>query len=151
MHIHKKDGVEHIRWSGNNKPWMNKSNFVRALKYVFVCTKTGTVHHCTEECCLEPVPNDDHTLACPVSGVQWNNETEVVRSWKLTSKCVPTIISDKRDPNMFSRTKDGRVLNKTLNIKDESCKREVHKTLVLLVCCIDESAKSWKNSIMVVN
>ena len=134
VHIHKKDGVEHIRWSGNNKPWMNKSNFVRALKYVFVCKKTGTVHHCTEECCLEPVPNDDHTLACPVSGVQWNNETEVVRSWKLTSKCVPTIISDKRDPNMFSRTKDGRVLNKTLNIKDESCKREVHKTLVLLVC-----------------
>lgn len=134
VHIHKKDGVEHIRWSGNNKPWMNKSNFVRALKYVFICKKTGTVHHCTEECCLEPVPNDDHTLACPVSGVQWNNETEVVRSWKLTSKCVPTIVSDKRDPNMYSRTKDGKVLNKTLNIKDESCRREVHRTLVLLVC-----------------
>ena len=124
VHIHKKDGLEHIRWSGNNKPWMNKSNFVRALKYVFVCRNTGTVHHCTEECALEPVPNDDHTLACPVSGVQWNNETEVVRSWKLTSKCVPTIVSDKRDPNMYSRTKDGRVLNRTLNIKDESCKRE---------------------------
>ena len=134
VHIHKKDGVECIRWSGNNKPWMNKSNFVRALKYVSICKKTGTVHHCTEECCLEPVPNDDHTLACPVSGVQWNNETEVVRSWKLTSKCVPTIVSDKRDPNMYSRTKDGRVLNRTLNIKDESCKREVHRTLVLLVC-----------------
>ena len=134
VHIHKKDDVEHIRWSGNNKPWMNKSNYVRALKYVFICKKTGTVHHCTEECCLEPVPNDDHTLACPVSGVQWNNETEVVRSWKLTSKCVPTIVSDKRDPNMYSRTKDGKVLNKTLNIKDESCRREVHRTLVLLVC-----------------
>jgi len=134
VHIHKKDGVEHIRWSGNNKPWMDKSNFVRALKYVFICKKTGSVHHCTDECSLEPVPNDDRTLACPVSGVQWNNETEVVRSWKLTSKCVPTIISDKRDPNMYSRTHDGRVLNKTLNIKDESCKREVQRTLVLLVC-----------------
>lgn len=134
VHVHKKDGLEHIRWSGNNKSWMNKGNFVRALKYVFICKKSGTVHHCTEECNLEPVPNDDHTLACPVSGVQWNNETEVVRSWKLTSKCVPTIVSDKRDPNMFSRTKDGKVTNITLNIKDESCKREVQRTLVLLVC-----------------
>ena len=134
VHIHNKNGVGHIRWSGNNKLWMNKSNFVRGLKYVFICKKTGTVHHCTDECCLEPVPNDDHTLACPVSGVQWNNETEVVRSWKLTSKCVPTIISDKRDPNMYSRTQDGRVLNRTLNIKDESCKREVHRALMLLVC-----------------
>lgn len=134
VHIHEKEGLEHIRWSGNNQPWMNKSNFVRALKYVSICKESGTVHHCTEECCLEPVPNDDHTLACPVSGVQWNNETEVVRSWKLTSKCVPTIVSDKRDPNMYSRTEDGRVLNNTLNIKDESCKREVLRTLVLLVC-----------------
>ena len=134
VHMHKKDDTVHIRWSGNNQPWMRKQNFVRALKYVFICKKTGTVHHCTEECSLEPVPNDDHTLACPVSGVQWNNETEVVRSWKLTSKCVPTIVSDKRDPNMFSRTKDGIVLNTTLNIKDESCKREVYRTLFLLVC-----------------
>ena len=76
VHIHKKDGIEHIRWSGNNKPWMCKDTFVRGLKYVFICKKTGTIHHCTEECSLEPVPNDDHTLACPVSGVQWNNETE---------------------------------------------------------------------------
>ena len=134
VHIHEKDGVQHIRWSGNNKAWMNKNNFVRALKYVFVCTQTHTVHHCTETCCLDPVPNDDHTLACPVSGVQWNNETEVVRSWKLTSKCIPTIVSDKRDPNMFSRNKDGTVTNATLNIKDESCKRQVQKTLKLLVC-----------------
>lgn len=134
VHIHKKDGTEHIRWSGNNQSWMDQSTFSRGLKYVFICKKTGTVHHCTNECALEAVPNDDHTLACPVSGVQWNNETEVVRSWKLTSKCVPTIICDKRDPNMYSRTKDGMVSAQTLNIKDESCKREVHRTLVLLVC-----------------
>ena len=101
VHIHEKDG-QHIRWAGNNQPWMTKKTFVRALQYVFVCKETRTVHHCTESCALEPVANDDHTLACPVSGVQWNNETEVVRSWKLTSKCIPTIISDKRDPNMFN-------------------------------------------------
>lgn len=133
VHIHEKDG-EHIRWAGNNKPWMNKSTFKRALQYVFVCQSSRTVHHCTRNCNLEPIPNNDHTLVCPVSGVQWDNETEVVRSWKLTSKCVPCIVSDKRDPNMFSRDDDGNVSSVTLNIKDESCKRTVHKILQLLVC-----------------
>ena len=133
VHVHEKDG-EHIRWAGNNQPWMNKSTFKRSLKYVFVCQSSRTVHHCTRECTLEPVPNNDHTLVCPVSGVQWDNETEVVRSWKLTSKCVPCIVSDKRDPNMYSRDVDGNVISDTLNIKDESCKRTVHKILRLLVC-----------------
>ena len=133
VHVHEKDG-QHIRWSGNNQPWMCKDTFVRALRYVYVCHETRTVHHCTRECALEPVPNDDHTLVCPVSGVQWDNETEVVRSWKLTSKCVPSIVSDKRDPNMYSRDADGVVQSRTLNIKDESCRRSVHKTLHLLVC-----------------
>ena len=132
VHVHEKDGY-HIRWSRNNKPWMNKKTFRRALQYVYVCLDTNTVHHCTENCALEPVANDDHTLACPISGVQWNNETEVVRSWKLTSKCVPTITSDKRDPNMYSRNEDGTVRSATLNIKNESCKREVKKFLHLFV------------------
>jgi len=112
---------------------MNKANFCRALQYVYVCESTGTVHHCTEHCPLEPVANDDHTLVCPVSGVQWNNESEVVRSWKLTSKCVPTITADKRDPNMYSRAEDGTVNAGTLNIKNEECKREVKKFLELFV------------------
>ena len=133
VHIHERDGL-HIRWSGNNKPWMNKKTFKRALQYVFICQKTNTIHHCTENCSLEPIPNDDFTLVCPVSGVQWNNETETVRSWKLTSKCVPTITSDKRDPNMYSRGEDGHVSRQTLNIKDESCKRQVRKFLQMLVC-----------------
>ena len=133
VHVHENNGL-HIRWSGNNQPWMNKSTFRRGLNYVFLCTKTNTIHHCTENCTLEPVPNDDFTLVCPVSGVQWNNETETVRSWKLTSKCVPTITSDKRDPNMFSRDSDGQVTRQTLNIKDESCKRKVKKFLKMLVC-----------------
>ena len=132
VHIHEKNGL-HIRWSGNNQPWMNKSTFRRALQYVYICEDTGTVHHCTEECALEPIANDDHTLVCPVSGVQWNNESEVVRSWKLTSKCVPTITADKRDPNMYSRAADGTVGSSTLNIKNEECKREVKKFLELFV------------------
>ena len=133
VHVHYRDG-EHIRWSGNNQPWMCKDNFVRAIPYVYVCHSSRTVHHCTRECQLEPVSNNDHTLVCPVSGVQWDNETEVVRSWKLTSKCVPSIVSDKRDPNMYSRDMHGNVTSATLNIKDESCKRTVHKILHLLVC-----------------
>lgn len=133
IHIHERDG-EHIRWSGNNQKWMNRSNFKRALKYVYLCTDTNTIHHCTSSCALTPVPNEDHVLVCPVSGVQWNDNTEVVRSWKLTSKCMPVITSDKRDPNMYSRDKDGVVLSKTLNIKEESCKREVANVLDLLVC-----------------
>ena len=72
-------------------------------------------------------------LVCPISGVQWNNESEVVRSWKLTSKCVPTITGDKRDPNMYSRAADGSVASGTLNIKNEECKREVRKYLGLFV------------------
>ena len=133
VHVHEKDG-QHIRWSGNNQPWMCKATFVRSLRYVYVCHKTRTIHHCTRECALEPVPNDDHTLVCPVSGVQWDNETEVVRSWKLTSKCIPSIVSDKRDPNMYSRDADGVVQSRTLNIKDESCRRAVHSALHMLVC-----------------
>ena len=132
VHIHEKDGF-HIRWSGNNQSWMNKSNFRRALQYVYVCEGTGTVHHCTENCPLEPIPNDDHTLVCPISGVQWYNQAEVVRSWKLTSKCVPTITADKRDPNMYSRSADGTVQEGTLNIKNEECKREVKNFLELFV------------------
>ena len=132
VHIHERDGF-HIRWSGNNQPWMKKSNFRRGLQYVYVCEATGTVHHCTENCPLEPIANDDHTLVCPISGVQWNNESEVVRSWKLTSKCVPTITADKRDPNMYSRAADGTVRAGTLNIKNEECKREVKKFLELFV------------------
>ena len=112
---------------------MNKNNFKRALQYVYVCESTGTVHHCTENCPLEPIPNDDHTLVCPISGVQWYNQSEVVRSWKLTSKCVPTITADKRDPNMYSRAEDGTVRSGTLNIKNEECKREVKKFLELFV------------------
>ena len=111
---------------------MNKGNFLRALSYVYVCEGTGTVHHCTEHCPLERIANDDHTLVCPVSGVQWNNESEVVRSWKLTSKCVPTITADKRDPNMYSRAADGTVGSSTLNIKNEECKNEVKKFLELV-------------------
>ena len=132
VHIHEKDGL-HIRWSSNNEPWMDKSTFRRALQYVYVCESTGTVHHCTDECALEPIPNDDHTLVCPISGVQWNNESEVVRSWKLTSKCVPTITADKRDPNMYSRAADGSVGGHTLNIKNEECKNEVKKFLELFI------------------
>jgi len=127
VHIHENNGL-HIRWSQNNQSWMNKNNFKRALQYVYVCESTGTVHHCTENCPLEPIPNDDHTLVCPISGVQWYNQSEVVRSWKLTSKCVPTITADKRDPNMYSRAEDGTVRSGTLNIKNEECKREVFVT-----------------------
>ncbi len=133
VHIHENSGL-HIRWSGNNRPWMNKSTFRRALQYVFICQDSNTVHHCTENCKLQPIPNDDFTLGCPVSGVQWNNETETVRSWKLTSKCIPTITSDKRDPNMYSRGENGQVNTRTLNIKDESCRRQVKKFLKKLVC-----------------
>jgi hypothetical protein len=133
VHVHEKDG-QHIRWSGNNQIWMGSDTFVRALQYVYVCHETRTVHHCTRECMLEPISNDDHTLVCPVSGVQWDDKTEVVRSWKLTSKCVPSIVSDKRDPNMYSRDASGTVLSRTLNIKDESCRRSVRMTLHMLVC-----------------
>lgn len=133
VHIHEHQCAYHIRWSGNNQSWMNRSTFRRALQYVYVCESTGTVHHCTENCQLEPIANDDHTLVCPISGVQWNNEAEVVRSWKLTSKCVPTILADKRDPNMYSRGSDGAVQTQTLNIKTEECKREVKKFLELFV------------------
>lgn len=132
VHVHEKNG-EHIRWSGNNKPWMNRSNFRRALNYVFLCEDTNTIHHCTKDCCLQPVVNSDRVMVCPVSGVQWHDESEVVRSWKLTSKCMPSITCDKRDPNMYSRDTNGLVMSKTLNIKEESCRREVKRILQLLV------------------
>jgi len=134
VHVHTRDGKEYARWSLCNEPWMNESNFVRALRHVFVCKSSKTVHQCTRECPLPKVCNDDFTLCCPVSGVQWDNATEVSRSWKLTSKCLPTITHDKRDPNMFSRDASGRVRAGTLNIHEESCRRELSEVLNLLVC-----------------
>ena len=87
VHIHENDGF-HIRWSGNNQPWMNKGNFPPRPDSTSTCAKApGPSTTAPSDChARAQSANDDHTLVCPVSGVQWNNEAEVVRSWKLTSK-----------------------------------------------------------------
>ena len=107
VHLHEKDGL-HVRWVMNNKPWMNRSNFVRAVHNIFVCKKTRCVHLCDQNCSLEKITTEDYCVVCPVSGIQRNNDCEVVESWKLNSKSMPNISTDKRDPNMYSKCCSGK-------------------------------------------
>jgi hypothetical protein len=51
--------------------------------------------------------NEDNCQVCCISGIQYQSET--VRSWKVSARCVPTVLVNKQDPYMYSRDKDGRV------------------------------------------
>jgi hypothetical protein len=105
---------------------------VRTLSNVYVCEGSRSVHLCTADCTVPKILNAEHCLICPVSGLQWNGETEQTRSWRNVSKCLPTIGTIKSDPNRFCRDNNGVVIEGSMNLTVQLCKQQV-KTLLQLM------------------
>mgnify|MGYP004409426027 CR=1 FL=1 len=136
IYIHKLDGKEHIHWQFKPKePWMTDQTLVRRVENIYVCKGTRSVHHCHAECTAPKITNCEHCLVCPISGLQWDNSTEEIKSWKLAAKCAPTLTVDKRDPNMFLRNVDGTLNNssETLNVHVHQQTQEVKELLELML------------------
>lgn len=136
IYIHKKNGKEYIHWQFKPKePWMNEQTLVRRVENIYVCKATRSVHHCHAECTAPKITNCEHCLVCPISGLQWDNSTEEIKSWKLAAKCAPTLTVDKRDPNMFLRNQDGTLNNssETLNVHIHQQTQEVKALLELML------------------
>lgn len=136
IYIYKKDGNEYIHWQFKPKePWMNEHTLVRRVENIYVCKATRSVHHCHAECTAPKITNREHCLVCPISGLQWDNSTEEVKSWKLAAKCAPTLTVDKRDPNMFFRNTDGTLNNSsaTLNVHVHAQTQQVAELLDTLL------------------
>lgn len=108
-----------------NKP--NPSDkLIRRINNIYVCKKNKNVHLCTGEC-ENKIMNHEHCLICPISGMQWNNDTERTRSWRNTAKCMPSIATIKSDPNRFCRDVNGSVISGSQNLTMQACKIEVEE------------------------
>jgi hypothetical protein len=102
------------------EPWMSEKTVTKRIYGIYLCKNTGKIHHCHAQCDGGRITNHDNCQVCVVSGVQYESET--VHSWQISSRCVPTVIQDKRDPLMFSRSEDGRLRNSGVhNIKITQC------------------------------
>jgi hypothetical protein len=100
--------------------WITDETFVKRVYSIYLCKNTGKIHHCHSQCDGGRITNHDNCQVCLISGVQYESET--VRSWQISSRCVPTVIQDKRDPLMFSRSEDGRLRKSGVhNIKITQC------------------------------
>lgn len=100
--------------------WVSENTMMRRVYNIYLCKGSGKIHHCHSQCDAARITNDDNCEVCVVSGVQY--ESVSIRSWQISSRCVPTMIQDKRDPNMYSRGDDGRVTCSGVhNIKLTQC------------------------------
>lgn len=99
---------------------------------IYLCKKTGKVHYCHRECDGDKISNDDNCIVCCISGIQY--QSEVVRSWKITSRCTAAVIANKEDPYKFSRDSDGRVKSGSVHnmttAKCIQCCRQMVKLLL---------------------
>lgn len=100
--------------------WINNSTLVEQMYSIYVCNNTGKIHNCHQNCDGERMNNEDNCRVCCISGIQYAAES--VRSWKMSSRCVPTVTANKQDPYMFSRDVEGRVkLSGVHNLKMTQC------------------------------
>lgn len=107
IEIHKKDKYVICCKYLRRPDWVSAKTLVKTFYNIYLCKGTGKIHHCHNNCDGGRINNADNCQVCLISGVQYGSET--VRSWQITSRCVPTVIQDKRDPHMYSRGEDGRV------------------------------------------
>jgi|TARA_B110001452_G_scaffold266780_1_gene274574 hypothetical protein len=128
--IVKRNGYNKVLWEWN-KPMVGDT-FVQRVNNIYVCKSSRKVHLCTSAC-PHKIMNDEHCLICPISGMQWNNDTERTRSWKNTAKCLPTITTIKSDPNKFCRDINGSVISGSQNLTMQACKLEVDNLLKLML------------------
>ena len=92
--------------------------------------------------------NEDNCKVCCISGIQY--AADPVRSWKITSRCVPTITANKQDPYKYSRDTEGRVkLSGVHNLKMTQCilmaKKEFLQRLLFSNERISEKHKANEN------
>ena len=133
IEIHKKDNVYAIKTPYMKCPeWIGSDTMVDRVYSIYLCKNTGKIHYCHSNCDGERMTNEDNCQVCCVSGIQY--QSEITRSWKISARCVPTVIANKQDPYMFSRDKDGRVkLTGAHNLKLTQCvmiaKDTIHKLL----------------------
>ncbi len=100
--------------------WFSNESLVKKIYSIYVCMTTGKIHYCHIACDGERMVNRDNCQVCCISGLQY--ESESVRSWQLASRCVQTVVADKRDPNLYSRDSSGRVRNSGIyNLKTNQC------------------------------
>ena len=109
IYIYAKDGKEVIHFQFQPKqPWMDDTTLVRRVHSIYVCKATRSVHRCHANCCMPKITNSEHCLVCPISGLQWDNSTEEIKSWKLAAKCAPAMTVDKAIRISFCATKTVR-------------------------------------------
>lgn len=128
--IVKRNGFNKVLWEWD-KP-MAEDVFVQRINNIYVCKTSKKVHLCTSTC-PHKIMNKEHCLICPISGMQWNNDTERTRSWKNTAKCLPTITTIKSDPNKFCRDVNGSVISGSQNLTMQACKIEVEALLQMML------------------
>jgi len=100
--------------------WVCSDTLVKKIYNIYFCKTAKKIHYCHINCDGGRITNEDNCNVCVISGVQYESET--VRSWHISSRCVPTVIQDKRDPHMFSRDEEGRVKHSGIhNIRITHC------------------------------
>jgi len=121
VEIHKKGEKFYIRSPYTPKlEWFSNESLEKKIYSIYVCLDTGKIHYCHIACDGERMTNRDNCQVCCISGLQY--ESESVRSWQLASRCIQTVVADKRDPNLYSRDKNGRVKNSGIyNLKTNQC------------------------------
>lgn len=128
--IVKRGGVDKVLWEWDST--QPGDVFVRGINNIYVCKASRQVHLCTVDC-PHKIMNNEHCLICPISGIQWNNDTERTRSWKNTAKCLPTIATIKSDPNKNCRDVNGSVIAGSQNLTMQACKLEVRNLLHMML------------------
>ena len=121
IHQNPMDKVFGIRTKYIKVPkWINNQTLVKNIYSIYVCNNTGKIHYCHQACDGDRMANADNCRVCCISGIQYAAES--VRSWKMSSRCIPTVTANKQDPYMYSRDNDGRVkLSGIHNLKITQC------------------------------
>lgn len=100
--------------------WIHQGTLVQRVYSIYICKNTGKIHNCHQNCDGDRMNNEDNCNVCCISGIQYAADT--IRSWKITSRCVPTVTANKQDPYMYSRDTEGRVkLSGVHNLKMTQC------------------------------
>ena len=134
IEIHYSQGKYSIRSNIVRPPeWVNDSTKHSEIYSLYICSQTGKVHHCHENCDGEKVLNDQNCNVCMISGLEYASES--VRSWDISSRCMATVLQDKGDPYKFLRDSEGRVkkLSGTHNLKLTQCKLAAKETIHTLL------------------
>lgn len=121
IHKHPKNNRYGIRSRYMTTPdWITNNTLVERIYSLYLCKNTGKIHNCHQNCDGDRTNNEDNCKVCCISGIQYAAES--VRSWKISSRCVPTITANKQDPYMYSRDTEGRVkLSGVHNLKMTQC------------------------------